>query len=80
MRAYVLINTKPGTSEDVLKSLKKGHALKGIVSADSVFGRFDAILVIDAENLEDLGETVYRVIEKNPNIVRTETAVVLPLG
>ncbi len=80
MRGYVLFNTKPGTSEEVLKSLRESRALKGIVSADSVFGRFDAILVIEAKDLEEFGDIVYQVIEKNPSIIHTETCVALPSG
>ena len=80
MRGYVLFNTKPGTSEEVLKSLRESRALKGIVSADSIFGRFDAILVIEAKDLEEFGDIVYQVIEKNPSIIHTETCVALPSG
>ncbi|MBI2126166.1 MAG: Lrp/AsnC ligand binding domain-containing protein [Thaumarchaeota archaeon] len=80
MRGYVLFNTKPGTSEEVLKSLRESRALKGMVSADSVFGRFDAILVIEAKDLEEFGDIVYQVIEKNPSIIHTETCVALPSG
>ncbi len=77
MRAYILITAKPGTSEELLSSLKEARTLKGVVSADSVFGRFDAIVVIDVETLEEIGNIVYQVIEKNPNIVHTETATAI---
>lgn len=77
MRAYVLITTKPGTSEDVIGTLKETRSLRGVVSADSVFGRYDAIVVIDSETLEEVGTVIYQVIEKNPNIIHSETAVAL---
>ncbi len=77
MRAYILITTRPGTSEDVLAKLKETRALKGVVSADTVFGRYDAIVVIDSDSLEEIGNVVYQVIEKNPNIIHSETAVAL---
>ena len=77
MRAYILITAKPGTSEELLSSLKEARTLKGVVSADSVFGRFDAIVVIDVETLEEIGNIVYQVIEKNPNIIHTETATAI---
>ena len=77
MKAYILITARPGTSEELLSSLKEARTLKGVVSADSVFGRFDAIVVIDVETLEEIGNMVYQVIEKNPNIIHTETATAI---
>ncbi len=78
MRGYVLINTRPGTSVEVMKSLRETKLLKGVLTADSVFGRYDAILVIEAKDLEEFGEVMYQVIEKQPNIIRTESCIVLP--
>ena len=74
MRVYVLIVTKPGTSESVVESIK---GLKNVVQADSVYGRFDAIAVLEVPNLESVAEIVYNTIQKNPNVVRTETAIAL---
>lgn len=75
MKAYILIRTKPGTSEEVVKEIKR--KVKGVLHADSVYGRFDAIVVIEAPSLEELNEIVYKVIEKEPNIVHTETSIAL---
>ena len=72
-----MLTTKPGTSEEVLQYLKEASGIKGVVQADSVFGRFDAIVIIEAPDLESLSEIVYKVIEKVPNVIHTETAVVL---
>lgn len=77
MRAYVMLTTKPGTSMEVLKYIKEVCSLEGVVQADPVFGRFDAIVVVEVPSLEKLSEVVYKVIEKVPNIIHTETAIVL---
>jgi DNA-binding Lrp family transcriptional regulator len=77
MKAYVFLTTKPGTSEEVVKYLKKVAKVKGVQSVDSVYGRFDAIITVDAPGLEEMGELVYKVIETIPNVVRSETALVL---
>jgi DNA-binding Lrp family transcriptional regulator len=77
LRAYVFITTKPGTSEEVIKALEEATQLKGVIHADSIYGRFDAIVVLEAESLEEIAEIVYKVIEKIPNIVHTETAISL---
>ena len=73
MRAYVLLTTKPGTSEEVVSAIKAARNIKGVVQADSVYGRFDAVVVIEAEDVDSISKTLYKVIEKMPNIVHTET-------
>ena len=75
MRAYIFINTKPGTSEEVVKRIKS--KVKEVVQADSIYGRFDAVIIIEAPKLESINEILYRVIEKDPNIIHTETALAL---
>jgi len=75
MRAYIFIKTKPGTSEEVVKRIKS--QVKEVVQADSIYGRFDAVIIIEAANLESINEILYRVIEKDPNIIHTETSLVL---
>lgn len=77
MRAYVFLETKPGTSEQVLQTLRNISELKGVKQVDSVYGRFDAIITVEAPDLNQLGDLVYRVIEKVPNVLHTETSIVL---
>lgn len=76
MRAYILVKAKPGTSEDILKVIK---GLKGInvILADSVYGRFDAVVVIEAQDLKALSEMVYKMIGGHPDILHTETLITL---
>jgi len=75
MKAYIFINTKPGTSEEVVKRIKS--KVKEVVQADSIYGRFDAVIIIESPKLESINEVLYKVIEKDPNIVHTETSLVL---
>jgi len=77
VRAYVLLTTKPGTSEEVLRALKGAREIEGVLMADSIFGHYDAIIVIEVPNLRILAETIYQVVEKVPNVVHTETAIAL---
>jgi DNA-binding Lrp family transcriptional regulator len=77
LKAYVFLMTKPGTSEEVLRYLRKVAQVKGVKQVDSVYGRFDAIVTVEAADLNELGDLVYRVIEKMPNVIRTETAISL---
>lgn len=72
--AYVLVRTKPGTSHELIASRR----IKGVKMAHSVFGRFDAVLVLAAESLESLSKIIYEVVEKHPNVVHTETLIAMP--
>ena len=75
MRAYIFVKTKPATSLQVVERIKK--KVKEVVQADAIYGRYDAIVIIDAPDLESINEILYKVIEKDPNIMHTETSLVL---
>jgi DNA-binding Lrp family transcriptional regulator len=77
MRAYVFLVTKSGTSEEVIRYLKKIAKVKGVTQVDSVYGRFDAVVTVEAPDMESLGDLMYRVIEKAPNVIHTETMLAL---
>jgi DNA-binding Lrp family transcriptional regulator len=75
MKAYILLSTKPGTSLEVVQRIKE--KVKEVIDADAIFGRYDAIVVLEAPALENINQVVYKVIEKDPNVIRTETSIVL---
>lgn len=75
MKAYVNIETKPGTVIQVVRSMREKN--KGIISADAIYGRFDAVLVVEAPTLEDIDQLVYQIIQSDPNVTHTETSIVL---
>jgi len=69
LRAFVMVTVKPGTSEDIVRSRR----IKGVKMANSVLGRFDAVVVIEAESLEELRKIIYEMVEQHPNVIHTET-------
>jgi len=75
MKAYILLSTKPGTSLEVVKRLRE--KVKETVTADAIFGRYDAVVILEAPLLEEINQVVYKIIEKDPNVIRTETSIVL---
>ena len=75
LKAYILISTKPGTSLEVVERIK--GKVKEVIAADAIFGRYDAVLVLEAPSLENINQLVYKIIEKDPNVTRTETSIVL---
>jgi len=71
LRAFVMVTVKPGTSEDVVRSRK----IKGVKMANSVLGRFDAVVIVEAESLEELNRIIYEMVEQLPNVTHTETLI-----
>jgi len=71
IRAFVMVTMKPGTSEEIVRSRR----IRGIKIANSVLGRFDAVVVIEAESLQHLRKIIYEMIEQHPNVVHTETLI-----
>jgi len=74
VRAFVLVQTRPGTSEDIVGTRR----VRGVKLANSVFGRFDAAVVLEAKNLEELKRNIYEMLEKMPGVTHTETLLCLP--
>jgi DNA-binding Lrp family transcriptional regulator len=75
VRVYVFINTKPGASEEVVKKIKE--RVKEVIRADSIYGRFDAVAIIETPNIDKVNDLLYKVIEKDPDIIHTETSLAL---
>jgi len=75
VKAYILLSTKPGTSLEVVQRIRA--KVDQVVVADAIFGRYDAIIVLEAPALENINQVVYKIIEKDPSVIRTETSIVL---
>jgi len=75
MKAYILLSTKMGTSIEVVKRFKE--KVKETITADAIYGRYDAIIILEAPTLEEINRVVYKIIEKDPDVTRTETSIVL---
>ncbi len=71
LRAFVMVTMKPGTSEQIVTSRR----IKGVKMANSVLGRFDAVVVIEATSLEELREIIYEMIEQHTDVIHTETYI-----
>ncbi len=71
LRAFVMVTVEPGTSEEIVRSRR----IKGVRMANSVLGRFDAVVVVEAESLEELRKIIYEMVEQHPNVIHTETMI-----
>lgn len=71
-KAYILIETAVGKSRDVATSLK---ALNGVDIVDSVTGPYDIIAVVNAPDLNAVGDLVTSKIHTISGVGRTVTCL-----
>jgi len=74
VKAYVLIETQVGKTKQVAEAIDR---LQGVVSVDVVTGPYDAIAVIQAETLNEIGDLIVAKVHPVPGISRTVTCLVL---
>jgi len=73
-KAYVLIETQVGKTKQVVEAIGR---LQGVVSVDSVTGPYDAIAIVQGENLNDIGELIVSKVHPIAGISRTVTCLIL---
>jgi len=74
--ACILIRTERGRFDEVTANIKQFPEIK---RAFPVFGRYDVVADLEAENHEDLNEVVFR-LSRMGGVVFTETLVELMEG
>ncbi len=72
MKAYVLINIRPGELRDVIRQLKK---VPGVIDANMTFGPYDAVAVIEADNINQIGKMISAEIQPIPGVTQTLTCL-----
>ena len=70
--AFVLIETAVGKTKEVVNILSK---MKGAKSVNTVTGPYDIIALIEAENLNDIGDLITGKIHDIDGISRTVTCL-----
>ena len=73
-KAFILIETAVGKSKEVVASIRK---LEGVKSVNIVTGPYDVIAIIEAENLNDIGNLVTGKIHPIAGISRTVTCLAI---
>jgi DNA-binding Lrp family transcriptional regulator len=71
-KAFVLIETGVGKTNDVIKILKK---TTGIKSVDAVTGPYDIIAIIEGDDLNSIGSLVTGKVHPIAGITRTVTCL-----
>jgi DNA-binding Lrp family transcriptional regulator len=72
MRAYVLINIRTGEIRDVLRQMKQ---IEEVVEINMTFGPYDAVAIIEALDLADLGRILAGSVQPIPGIEDTLTCL-----
>ena len=75
--AYVLMNTTMGKAAEVAKEVAK---IDGVIKVQCVTGQLDAIAVIEADNINEIGKLVANQIQNIPGITGTITCPAVDLG
>lgn len=72
MKAYVLVNIRNGEGLAVVRQLRR---IDGVQEANFTFGPYDAVAVVNAENIQKLGSIVHDEIQPIPGVLETLTCL-----
>ncbi len=72
MKAYVLIKVRAGEVREVVKTLR---TIEGVSEAHMTFGPYDAVAVVESNQVADLGTITVGKIQPIPGIERTLTCL-----
>jgi DNA-binding Lrp family transcriptional regulator len=71
-KAFILIETAVGKTKDVVSILNK---IEGLKTVDTVTGPYDIIAVVEAEDLNKIGDVITGKIHAIEGIARTVTCL-----
>jgi DNA-binding Lrp family transcriptional regulator len=74
MKAIVLIKF---TSRDVLEGYRRLKRLASVTEAYMVYGRYDAVAMIQADTLEQIRQVVLSEIQPLPGVIETMPCLIL---
>jgi DNA-binding Lrp family transcriptional regulator len=74
LEAFVLINSEAGILWQVLEDVLK---VEGVKTAYAVTGQFDAVVLIQFLDLDDMGKIIER-IQHVKGVLRTQTLLTIP--
>ncbi len=72
MKAYVLIKVRAGEVREVVKALR---TVEGVREAHMTFGPYDAVAVVETDEVADLGAITAARIQPIPGVERTLTCL-----
>lgn len=76
MRAYVLITIRTGDLRNVVIQLRR---VEGVIEANMTFGPYDAVAIIQADDVKHLGNIIAMGIQPIPGVLDTLTCLSVDL-
>ncbi|MCA9934945.1 MAG: Lrp/AsnC ligand binding domain-containing protein [Anaerolineales bacterium] len=72
MKAYILINIRIGSVNDVIHHLRR---IDNVIEANMTFGPYDAVAIIQADDVNHLGRILADAIQPIPGVTETLTCL-----
>ena len=76
MKAYVLIKIRVGELKDVVRQLRK---LDKIIEANMTFGPYAAVAVLEAPDINTIGNLIASLIQPIPGVEQTLTCLAVEI-
>jgi DNA-binding Lrp family transcriptional regulator len=76
MKAYVLIKIRAGEVKEVVRQLRKS---KHVLEANMTFGPYDAVAVIDAVDINMIGNLIATTVQPIPGVQETMTCLAVDI-
>lgn len=72
MKAYILINIRLGSVNEVVHHLRR---VENVVEANMTFGPYDAVAILQADDVNHLGHILANAIQPIPGVMETLTCL-----
>lgn len=72
MKAYILINIRVGGVSEVVRHLRR---VPNVVEANMTFGPYDAVAIVESDDVNHLGRILADEIQPIPGITETLTCL-----
>ena len=77
MKAYVLVNIRTGSVKEVIKHLRR---ISSVLEANMTFGPYDAVAVIETQDINGVGAILANEIQPIPGVLETLTCLAVDVG
>jgi DNA-binding Lrp family transcriptional regulator len=77
MKAYILLKTRTGEIRDVVKLARR---VAGVKECSMTFGPYDAVAIVEADDVQRIGRIIATEIQPIPGIVETLTCLAIEIG
>jgi DNA-binding Lrp family transcriptional regulator len=73
VEAYIMLNVKTGTEDEVCENLVKYDEVKEVAT---IYGEYDAVIKVEASDMNNLDKFIIEQLRGLPNIFLTATMII----